>query len=110
MEKSNFIIGGHHYGENFGFLKHPIMLYEYVFVLIPGVRYGAVQIVHSRWLWFASCSGREMILPAADSFSNYATLELWGLSSEYLNGTASRGAVHCCWTVGWLLLAVGRGS
>jgi hypothetical protein len=48
MEKSNFIIGGHHYGENFGFLKHPIMLYEYVFVLIPGVRYGAVQIVHSR--------------------------------------------------------------
>ena len=30
----------HTWRKNHGFLKNPVMLYEYVFVLIPGVGYG----------------------------------------------------------------------
>lgn len=32
-------------------------------------RTGLLQAVPSSWLWFASCSSRGMVLPAADSFS-----------------------------------------
>lgn len=54
-------------GENFGFFKSPVMLCEYVFVFIPGVAHGLPQMVDSSRLWFVPCSGRGVILPAAES-------------------------------------------
>jgi hypothetical protein len=51
------------------FKKAIEVLYRNVFVLIPAVWYGAAWDCPQRRLWFASCSSRGVIFPAADSFS-----------------------------------------
>jgi hypothetical protein len=60
-------------GENFGFLKNPVMLCVYVLVLIPGVGYGAASGCPHPLTVIVLCS-RSVIFffffffwPAADS-------------------------------------------
>jgi hypothetical protein len=50
------------------FLKNPAMLHKHVFVLIPGVGYGvASDYPQKQTICLVWCSGRGVILPAADS-------------------------------------------
>jgi hypothetical protein len=58
-----------------------------------------LQISHSSWLWFVSCSGRGVILPAEDSLH----LEFWELFRGYVNARAPREGADwmagCCWSL-----------
>ena len=55
------------WSENFDFFKNPVILYEYVFFLIPGVGYGAASVCPRQLTMIVSCSRRGAIFPAADS-------------------------------------------
>jgi len=100
----------HGCSENFSFFKNPVMLCEYVFVLIL---VWDKQLLHSRWLWFALCTSRGVALPAADNLC----LELWTLFRGYscqsfpysqpptrgARGSEETGAPSA--VPGWLLLS-----
>ena len=75
--------------ENFGFFGKPVMLCEYVFVLIPGMRYGAasdcpqlltITVLYSRrgmGFLFVCLFCFVLFLPAVDSlFGIVETLEM----------------------------------
>ena len=85
-----------------------------MFISIPGVGYGAASDVHSSWLWFASCSGRGMVLQVADSFCDCV---MWDENTHTHTHTHTYTHTHIYISpkdgvsggglvVGWLLLVV----
>ena len=53
--------GGEKCSENFGLFKSPVMICEYVFVLIQGVGYGALSSCPQPLTVIVSCSRRGVI-------------------------------------------------
>ena len=54
--------------DNFHFVKNPVMLHEYVFVLIPDMGYGAVSNCPQRIIMSVSCFRRGMIFSSCRQF------------------------------------------
>jgi hypothetical protein len=89
--------------DNFGFLvsfKNTEILYDYCFILIPGVGYAAASPICSRWLWFASCSSRCVILPVADSFCDCVMFGILGTFQKYPGPQELGSCWCCCWLIG----------